>query len=80
MREFHAESVCEMYKRVSTERASGAGLSFCGREVSSADVGNRALEELVILSDERRLGCGYLLSKSIWKRCWQFTADVQGFS
>lgn len=60
MREFHAESVCEMYRRVSTERASGAGISFGGREASSssADVGNKLLQALVVLmlSDERRLG------------------------
>lgn len=65
MREFHAESVCEMYRRVSTERASGAGISFGGRE-ASADVGNKLLEELMVLmlSDKRRLGSRGL-SKSI---------------
>lgn len=78
MREFHAESVCEMYRRVSTEPASGAGLSFANREASSADVGNRALEELMVLSDDRRLGSRDLLSKSIWKRCLKFTACMQG--
>ena len=58
MREFHVERVCEMYRRVSTERASGAGVSF-GREALSA-VGNRALDELLTFSDERRLGAGEL--------------------
>lgn len=67
MREFHVERVCEMYRRVSTERASGAGISSGSREASSADVGNKLLEALVVLmlSDERRLGSRGLLSKSI---------------
>lgn len=54
-----------MYRRVSTERASGAGISFGGRE-ASADVGNKLLEELMVLmlSDKRRLGSRGL-SKSI---------------
>ena len=65
MREFHAESVCEMYRRVSTERASSAGLSFGDCEVSFDNVGNKALEALGILSDERPLGSVYLLSISI---------------
>ena len=66
MREFHVESVCEMYRRVSTERASGAGISF-GGEASSADVGNKLLEAsmALMLSDKRRLGSRGLLSKSI---------------
>lgn len=56
-----------MYRRVSTERASGAGISSGSREASSADVGNKLLEALVVLmlSDERRLGSRGLLSKSI---------------
>ena len=66
-----------MYRRVSTEWASGAGLSFSGRGPSSAEVGNRGLEELLMSSDECRLGSGSLLSRTILKRCWQFTACVK---
>ncbi|KAJ5401765.1 uncharacterized protein N7487_007661 [Penicillium crustosum] len=67
MREFHAEIMCEVYRRISTERASGVGISFGGREASSsADVGNKLLQVLMVLmlSDERRLGSRGL-SKSI---------------
>jgi hypothetical protein len=56
MREFHVERVCEMYRRVSTERASGAGVSFGCKALSEVD--NRALDELLTFSDERWLGAG----------------------
>lgn len=65
-----------MYRRVSTEWASGAGLSFWGGP-SSAKVGNRGLEELLMSSDGCRLGSGNSLPRTILKRCWQFTACMQ---
>jgi hypothetical protein len=56
-----------MYRRVSTEWASGAGI--LGREVSSADVGKWVLEALVlVLSNKCRLDSWELYSRSMFER------------
>jgi len=55
IREFHVESVCDMYSLVNTERASGVGI-LTGRD--SSDSGRSLLEVLELLSDDCRLGSG----------------------